>query len=103
QAARRTKRWWFSTPPAWRCRTWRRRWWSTSALWAPAAARRASLGDDGRPPIVGRTEDLHAMTELATAIDRDQAVGYLMRFLAVEGTTGHEGAIGEQIAAARPH
>jgi len=40
------------------------------------------------------------MTDLATAIDRDQAIGYLMRFLAVEGTTGNEGAIGDEIAAA---
>ncbi|HEV8629416.1 MAG TPA: M20/M25/M40 family metallo-hydrolase [Thermoanaerobaculia bacterium] len=33
-------------------------------------------------------------------VDRDQALGYLLRFLAIEGTTGHEGAIGEEIAAA---
>ena len=35
-----------------------------------------------------------------TDIDRDLAVGYLLRFLAVEGTTGNERAIGEEIAAA---
>ena len=35
-----------------------------------------------------------------TDVDRDQAIAYLLRFLAVEGTTGHEGAIGEEIAAA---
>ena len=40
------------------------------------------------------------MTDNAIPVDRDPAVGYLMRFLAVEGTTGHEGAIGEEIAAA---
>jgi tripeptide aminopeptidase len=40
------------------------------------------------------------MPDTAPAIDRDLAVGYLMRFLAVEGTTGHERAIGEEIAAA---
>ncbi|HXT20109.1 MAG TPA: M20/M25/M40 family metallo-hydrolase [Thermoanaerobaculia bacterium] len=40
------------------------------------------------------------MTDIANLVDRDQAIGYLMRFLAVEGTTGHEGAIGEEIAAA---
>jgi tripeptide aminopeptidase len=33
-------------------------------------------------------------------IDREQAVAFLMRFLAVEGTTGNERAIGEEIAAA---
>jgi tripeptide aminopeptidase len=40
------------------------------------------------------------MDDNALAIDRDRAIGYLLRFLAVEGTTGHEGAIGEEIAAA---
>ena len=35
-----------------------------------------------------------------TDVDRDQAIAYLLRFLAVEGTTGHEGAIGEEIATA---
>jgi len=35
-----------------------------------------------------------------TDVDREQAIAYLMRFLAVEGTTGHEGAIGEEIAGA---
>jgi tripeptide aminopeptidase len=35
-----------------------------------------------------------------TPIDRDLAIDYLLRFLAVEGTTGNEGAIGEEIAAA---
>src|SRR6188768_1082935 len=33
-------------------------------------------------------------------VDRDLALGYLLRFLAVDGTTGHEGAIGGEIAAA---
>ncbi len=33
-------------------------------------------------------------------VDRDQAIALLLRFLAVEGTTGHERAIGEEIAAA---
>lgn len=33
-------------------------------------------------------------------IDGEQAVAYLLRFLAVEGTTGDEAAIGEEIAAA---
>jgi tripeptide aminopeptidase len=35
-----------------------------------------------------------------TDVDREQAIDYLMRFLAVEGTTGEEGAIGEEIVAA---
>lgn len=39
------------------------------------------------------------MNELP-AIDADQAVAYLLRFLAVEGTTGDEAAIGEEIARA---
>ena len=33
-------------------------------------------------------------------IDRDKAIARLMRFLAVEGTTGHEAAIGREVEAA---
>ncbi|HEV8239327.1 MAG TPA: M20/M25/M40 family metallo-hydrolase [Thermoanaerobaculia bacterium] len=40
------------------------------------------------------------MADTTIAVDRELAIGYLLRFLAVEGTTGHEGAIGEEIAAA---
>ena len=35
-----------------------------------------------------------------TDVDRDQAIAYLLRFLSVEGTTGNEKRIGEEIAAA---
>jgi tripeptide aminopeptidase len=40
------------------------------------------------------------MTNQATVVDATQAVDRLMRFLAVEGTTGHEAAIGREVVRA---
>jgi tripeptide aminopeptidase len=45
----------------------------------------------------------HAANELETSmisIDREEAVGRLMRFLSIEGVTGQEAAIGQDIVAA---